>query len=209
MQDKSLGHRNIRRYASYMVIVMASLYTPNVWAAPFGLAMGMSLKELSAYAPKPVKKQTNVYRIETAPRHSSNFDHYLLRIDPQHGLCVINAVSKDMLVTPTGETVRQSYANLKTQLTDKYGEPALDIDQIVAGSLWAAPQQWMRSLFFRERSLTSIWSSQTTPLVGNIADIALTARAKTISVANLSLTYEYTNLGNCELTEQRANLAAL
>lgn len=209
MQDKSLRHRNIRRYASYMIIVMASLHTPNVWAAPFGLAMGMSLEELSAYAPKPVSKQPHVYRIETAPRHSSNFDHYLLRIDPQHGLCVINAVSKDMRVTPTGDTVRQSYTNLKAQLTNKYGEPAIDIDQLVAGSLWAAPQQWMRSLFFRQRSLTAIWSAETAPLVSNIADIALTARAKTISIANLSLTYEYTNLDNCKLTVQRANLAAL
>ena len=61
-----------------MMLIMVSLTTPNVWAKPFGLEMGMSLEQLVAYQPTPVKKQADVYRIETAPLHSST-DQYFYR----------------------------------------------------------------------------------------------------------------------------------
>ncbi len=183
-----------------MTLIMVSLTTPNVWAKPFGLEMGMSLEQLVAYQPTPVKKQADVYRIETAPLHSSNFDHYLLRIDPEHGLCVVNAISKDIFAEPEGALVQMSYTNLKTQLTTKYGQPAVDVDKVIDGSIWAAPQHWMHSLLSRQEQ---------TPLIDNIADIALTARAKSVTTANLSLTYEFKNLGACRQAEQKANAAAL
>ncbi|MEC7613662.1 MAG: hypothetical protein VYA12_09700 [Pseudomonadota bacterium] len=103
-----------------------------------------------------MKKQADVYRIETAPLHSSNFDHYLLRIDPEHGLCVVNAISKDIFAEPEGALVQMSYTNLKTQLTTKYGQPAVDVDKVIDGSIWAAPQHWMHSLLSRQRTLTAV-----------------------------------------------------
>lgn len=199
----------LQQFACVMMLIMVSLTTPNVWAKPFGLEMGMSLDQLAAYQPTPVKKQADVYRIETAPLHSSNFDHYLLRVDAEHGLCVVNAISKDILAEPEGALVQMSYTNLKSQLTAKYGQPAIDVDEIKNSSIWAAPQHWMHSLLSRQRTLTAIWSSQQTPLIDNIADIALTARAKSVTIANLSLTYEFKNLNACRQAEQRANSAAL
>ena len=199
----------LQQFGCVMMLVMVSLTTPNVWAKPFGLEMGMSLEQLAAYQPTPVKKQADVYRIETAPLHSSNFDHYLLRVDAEHGLCVVNAISKDILAEPEGALVQMSCTNLKSQLTAKYGQPAIDVDEIKNGSIWAAPQHWMHSLLSRQRTLTAIWSSQQTPLIDNIADIALTARAKSVTIANLSLTYEFKNLNACRQAEQRANSAAL
>ena len=199
----------LQQFACVMMLIMVSLTTPNVWAKPFGLEMGMSLEQLAAYQPTPVKKQADVYRIETAPLHSSNFDHYLLRVDAEHGLCVVNAISKDILAEPEGALVQMSYTNLKSQLTAKYGQPAIDVDEIKNSSIWAAPQHWMHSLLSRQRTLTAIWSSQQTPLIDNIADIALTARAKSVTIANLSLTYEFKNLNACRQAEQRANSAAL
>ena len=169
----------------------------------------MSLEQLVAYQPTPVKKQADVYRIETAPLHSSSFDHYLLRIDPEHGLCVVNAISKDIFAEPEGALVQMSYTNLKTQLTTKYGQPAVDVDKVIDGSIWAAPQHWMHSLLSRQRTLTAIQSGEQTPFIDNIADIALTARAKSVTTANLSLTYEFKNLGACRQAEQKANAAAL
>ena len=198
-----------QQFAFVMMLIMVSLTTPNVWAKPFGLEMGMSLEQLVAYQPTPVKKQADVHRIETAPSHSSNFDHYLLRIDPEHGLCVVNAISKDIFAEPEGALVQMSYTNLKTQLTTKYGQPAVDVDKVIDGSIWAAPQHWMHSLLGRQRTLTAIWSGEQTPLIDNIADIALTARAKSVTTANLSLTYEFKNLGACRQAEQKANAAAL
>ena len=97
-----------QQFACVMTLIMVSLTTPNVWAKPFGLEMGMSLEQLVAYQPTPVKKQADVHRIETAPSHSSNFDHYLLRIDPEHGLCVVNAISKDIFAEPEGALVQMS-----------------------------------------------------------------------------------------------------
>ena len=208
-QKNSYAQPDWTPFTSIMIFVMLSLTTPNVWATPFGLEMGMSLEELAAYQPTPVSKQVDVYRIETAPLHSSNFDHYLLRIDSKHGLCVINAVSKDIFAKPEGKIVHKSYINLKTQLVQKYGQAALDVDQVVEGSIWAAPQHWMHSLRSRQRTLTAIWSSQHAPLIDNIADIALTTRAKTTTVANLSLTYEFKNLNDCRQAEEQANTAAL
>ena len=102
-----------------------------------------------------------------------------------------------------------SYTNLKTQLTTKYGQPAVDVDKVIDGSIWAAPQHWMHSLLSRQRTLTAIWSGEQTPLIDNIADIALTARAESVTTANLSLTYEFKNLGACRQAEQKANAAAL
>ena len=195
----------LQQFACVMMLIMVSLTTPNVWAKPFGLEMGMSLEQLAAYQPTPVKKQADVYRIETAPLHSSNFDHYLLRVDAEHGLCVVNAISKDILAEPEGALVQMSYTNLKSQLTAKYGQPAIDVDEIKNSSIWAAPQHWMHSLLSRQRTLTAIWSSQQTPLIDNIADIALTARAKSVTIANLSLTYEFKNLNACRQAEQQAN----
>ena len=199
----------LQQFAFVMMLIMVSLTTPNVWAKPFGLEMGMSLDQLAAYQPTPVKKQADVYRIETAPLHSSNFDHYLLRVDAEHGLCVVNAISKDILAEPEGALVQKSYTNLKSQLTAKYGQPAIDVDEIKNSSIWAAPHHWMHSLLSRQRTLTAIWSSQQTPLIDNIADIALTARAKSVTIANLSPTYEFKNLNACRQAEQQANSAAL
>ena len=125
----------LQQFACVMMLIMVSLTTPNVWAKPFGLEMGMSLEQLAAHQPTPVKKQADVYRIETAPLHSSNFDHYLLRVDAEHGLCVVNAISKDILAEPEGALVQMSYTNLKSQLTAKYGQPAIDVDETKNSSI--------------------------------------------------------------------------
>ncbi|MEC7990537.1 MAG: hypothetical protein VX192_04150 [Pseudomonadota bacterium] len=44
-----------QQFACVMMLIMVSLTTPNVWAKPFGLEMGMSLEQLAAYQPRPVK----------------------------------------------------------------------------------------------------------------------------------------------------------
>jgi hypothetical protein len=44
-QKNSYAQPDWTPFTSIMIFVMLSLTTPNVWAKPFGLEMGMSLEE--------------------------------------------------------------------------------------------------------------------------------------------------------------------
>ena len=65
----------------------------NAMAGPFGLNMGMSLKEIGG---KPKKIANGKYEIVDIPKPHSAFESYIVQVSPKSGLCWIKAISKDI-----------------------------------------------------------------------------------------------------------------
>lgn len=167
---------------------------------PFGLIKGLTISDIEAMTGKPLSvadESQNTYRSESAPKNNPEFERYVLMISPTVGLCQVRAIGKDLTSNSFGHQIKTAFEGLQTSLKAIYGVPE-SIDQLLYGSIWKDSDDWMMSLYKKERYLTSEWSSsQTRPLPNDIESLALEARATGSSSAFLYLQYDFNNLSTC------------
>lgn len=164
-------------------------------AGPFGLEMGSSLTDLKKQIPlKP--ENTGLYTTQSVPTPHPDFQSYNLIISPNHGLCKIIALSKNISTSIYGSELINKFSNIESALTNKYGTPQ-KFDHLRHGSLWKEPRDWMMGLLKRERTLSSFWSNDKQTLPDHLQAISIEARAASTELAGLILTYEFTNTDQC------------
>lgn len=163
---------------------------------PFGLRMGMTLKEIQAFT-KVTELSDFTYEITKPPVANSNFDQYMIIVTPQEGLCKVAADINNIASNDFGDSVKSRFNDLQKSLTSKYGE-GVTIDSLKSGSIWKDPRDWMMSLYKRDRTLSTYWiASGTLKLPPYLSAFALRTYGTSSSKAYINIGYEFTNWDKC------------
>ena len=118
-------------------------------------------------------------------------------ITPQHGLCKISALSKNIRSNSAGTAVTSKFDSLESALSEKYGKADRN-DFLRSGSIWREDSEWMMALYKEERVLTSYWTeTDSGELQDSIAAIELETSALNTSTAFIALRYEFKNAADC------------
>ncbi|QBG36893.1 hypothetical protein [Litorilituus sediminis] len=163
-------------------------------AGPFGLEMGMSLKDIGGEAKQIAPGK---YSVSSVPKPHSLFDTYIVQVAPDVGLCYIKAIGKDISTSTYGVELKSSFYNLQGKLEKAYGSSKVT-DMLLSGSIWNEPNDWMMGLIKKERYLFAIWDAESkATLKNNLAAIAMAAKPSSKSAGYLAVDYSFTNEEQC------------
>jgi len=176
------------------LLIILLLFASNlaVFAGPFGLERGMTLKQLKAIDPSIEKIVNNEYAMVKVPKLSSSFREYLVGVHPTEGLLKLVAVGNNLSTNRFGTQLLQEFNKLKDGLSKVYGAPTQVVDQIlVKGSSHDDPQDWMYSLLVKERFLGCAWFKKEGPLTSGLNTIEITVVADSLNEGHILLSYYF------------------
>ena len=148
-------------------------------ASPFGLKMGMSIKEIARECDgKPEFVKKNAYIIKPKKSHPS-FEYYIVFVDKNKGLYRIKALSSTINTNAYGTELQNSFNVTKDRIAKKYGEPTIH-DEIDPESVFQEGNYWMHTLKGGARTLAAIWGKGE-KLADNLDMVILECSASEIS----------------------------
>lgn len=179
---------------------------------PFGFTAALSRTQIESMVGELLQSApsgTYLYATKRVPKPHPSFESFVLLIAPNSGLCQVRAVGIDVQTSSHGLDLHQAFDVMQTALTNIYG-PAKVVDQLLPGSIWNDPQDWMMALKKKERILQGHWQAQgSTTLRNAVKDIYLEARASDTDTGFLLLQYEFSNNSLCEDEVKRGEGNAL
>lgn len=161
---------------------------------PFGLEMGMSLKEIDANAKQVAPGK---YVTTKVPKPHSAFDRYVVQVGKKNGLSWIKGIGKNISTNGYGLAPLNAFDIMDEKLTNQYktGEKT---NFIVSGGIWSEPQYFMMSLLKNERFFMKIWKTEHgSELKNNIKKVGLLIIPQSQSVGHLALEYYFSNGDAC------------
>jgi hypothetical protein len=172
----------------FLVFVFTVL-SVNVFAGPFGLDMGMTLAQVkSKTGSEPKLVQDDLYEVDP-PNKNNLFEQYLVRIHKTYGVYMIKAVGKDIETNGYGIAVKTTFDQLLTSIEKTYGKYK-KVDQLLRGSIWDDPDDWMMALRRNERFLFASWDRENgSTLPSDLKSIAIAAAALSASKGYVSIDY--------------------
>ena len=174
-------------------------------AQAFGVQMGVPVSKYQARVAGD-GTDPNAFRI-TVPEPNSEFEGYLAFATPQTGVCKVIGLGKTHANDAYGTETRSAFDRFRSALVARYGKSS-DYDFLRSGALWKEPQEWVWSIYKKERTMTSFWiPSSGAVLPAELSAIRLDARSiNPASGAYLVLDYEFANFAQCKkLMDQRDN----
>jgi len=183
--------------------IFACCITPCfVMAGPFGSEMGMSLSEMRKIGNIENTERPFIYRSKSMTNGYPDAEVYTFIITPKSGLCKISVATKNISTSSFGTELNSKFNEIKSALSEKYGNATNDYDFLKSGSIWKERNDWMMALLKKERILTSYWTEK--ELIDNIKSISVEAVALKSDTGYISFGYEYNNLSEC-MIELRSN----
>lgn len=141
----------------FFLLVMA-IFPVLAMASPFGLKMGMTLKEIAKECEgKPEFVKNDAYIIKPKKNHPS-FEYYFVFVDKNKGLYQIKAVSSVINTNDYGIELQSSFNVTKDRVAKRYGEPTIR-DEIDPESVFRDGNYWMYTLKGGARTLAAIWGN--------------------------------------------------
>ncbi|RME39651.1 MAG: hypothetical protein D6794_03515 [Deltaproteobacteria bacterium] len=175
-------------------VLSAAFMATNAMAGPFGLEMGMSLKEIGG---KPEKLRNGVYKIVNVPKPHSAFEFYAVKVGPKSGLCWLKAIGKDIQTNSFGTGIKSAFNEMEKKLESIYGKHQR-IDVLYNGSIWSEPNEWVMALLKKERVLGAIWEeSKGSSLPPNLKQVALVTGATALDKGYIAIEYSFKNEDAC------------
>ena len=168
---------------------------------PFGIELGAPLEN---YVEGDIHNGTDGYSV-VPPKKSTLFEHYTVFGHSEVGVCIVQAITEPIDNDEYGSATRSKFSSVVEILTRKYGTPSSTFDDLRAGSIWDEPNEWMRSLEQKNRTLTAIWISTGDDALteSSLQGIALTAVGLSRTAGVLRLAYESTYRAQCDLLWER------
>ncbi|MBQ8777318.1 MAG: hypothetical protein IJZ71_07550 [Treponema sp.] len=158
-----------------------------IYAAPFGLKMGMTIKEIAEQCEsEPSFVQDDIYLVTPIKKHPL-FTYYAVYVSERTGLYQIRAISDSIKCNNYGTEIQNAFNNVKDRISKTYGSPKI-IDKVDPSSVWKAPKYWFQALKDGARQLSAVWGERT-ELADNLAGVALDC-----AVDNSPFHYENTQL---------------
>lgn len=177
-------------------------------AGPFGVEKGMTLNQLNELGSFTKTNSPNVYKSDSMKQGHPDVEFYSVIVTPSHGLCKIQALTKDTPTSAYGTELQSKYNSLRSALVSKYGQPEKSFDFLRSGSIWHESREWMMSLLKKERYLASFWTSSNN-LPDSLKTISIEAAALNSSKGFIKLGYEFDNIDQCLAEDKAASNANL
>lgn len=179
-----------------LLITSSWLFAASVFAGPFGLEMGMSLKEIGG---KPEKIGPGKYKITVVPKPHSAFQFYVVQVAPVGGLCYIKAMGNQIETSVYGSELKSDFSEMEGKLEKSYGEHKT-VDSLREGSIWHEPNEFMMSMLKKERKLMAFWFADAGSIFSdNILKVTLSASAVLQDRGILSIDYLFSNVESCDV----------
>lgn len=146
----------------FFAFILSFVCAVSVFAAPFGLRIGMSMQELTEACggnkPLPINGKENMYVIVPVKSHP-DFEYYYVSFNESAGLYSVSAVSKEIKTNRYGTEAKNAFYRITESVSKTYGEPSVK-DEIVSSSYYDDDDYWFYSLKEGSRELQAVWSGE-------------------------------------------------
>ena len=178
-----------------IILILLISFATSALAGPFGLSMGMPLKDISKNAKKI---ENGLYKLTDVPKPHSAFEYYVIQVSPKNGLCWIKGIGKDISTSSYGTQLRSEFERFTSKLEERYGAYK-NYDFLSNGSIWDESNDFMMGLVKKDRYLQSFWDREKGSVMpADITGIALSAKASNSDTGYIVLEYSFSNEEQCE-----------
>ena len=181
----------------FLIPILITFSFPlEVLSGQFGLEVGETVKSIRKKGVKLSNDGGYWYVTDKLPKGNSKLDNYSLLITPVSGLCRIVGRATSIKTNAFGDQLISKFEFFETALNKKYGVGE-KFDYVKSGSIWNDEKYWMMGLYQKERSLTSVWSTEKDNLPTHLNYILLDTHARTTDEGVVTLNYEFINTDKC------------
>ena len=169
-----------------------------IYAAPFGLKMGMTIDEIAEQCEEePSFIEDDIYWIKPIKSHPL-FSYYAVYVSEKTGLYQIRAISDSVTCNKYGTEIQNAFNSVKERISKTYGKPRIinKVDSTISSFL-QKDEYWFQTLKDGARQLSAIWGEKT-ELTDNLISVALNCVADNYEDAHLVLYYYFTNSTSVE-----------
>ncbi len=178
----------------FTVFFISIIFGSSALAGPFGLDMGMALKQIDTKAKKIAPGK---YQLTKVPKPHSAFGMYVAQVAPKTGLCFIKALGKEIITNSHGLQLKTAFDNMESKLDKTYGN-GKTTDLLISGSIWKDPDDWTMAIRKKERYLIKIWDKDSgATLKNNIKSVALAVGTTSSDRGYISIDYTFLNEEDC------------
>ena len=198
---------NIVMGVTVFVLTLAVFH--NSFAQPFGLEMGMSMRQLERKGIEVESQGRNEYYTKEVIKNHPDFESYVLGIHPQTGLCYFRAIGKNLKTSPHGTEIRNKFDSLVSQLSKSYGNGLLN-SFLKHGSIWDESRDFTMGLLEKERILQYVWDKEEgSDVRHNLDEVILGASVLKTDTAFLILQYRFSNYAECTRLREESEASIL
>jgi len=173
-----------------------------IYAAPFGLKMGMTIEEIAEQCEEePSFVKDDIYLVKPIKKHPL-FSYYAVYVNEKTGLYQIRAISDSMTCNAYGTEIQNAFNSVKDRIAKTYGKPRI-INKVDASlsDYMKQDKYWFYNLKNGAQQLSAIWGEKT-ELADNLISVALDCVADNdiyhYEDAHLVLYYYFTNSTSVE-----------
>ncbi|MBQ9238141.1 MAG: hypothetical protein IJ191_02335 [Treponema sp.] len=173
-----------------------------VYAAPFGLKMGMTIEEIAEQCEEePSYVKDDIYLVKPTKSHPL-FSYYAVYVNEKTGLYQIRAISDSVTCNDYGTEIQNAFNTVKDRIAKTYGKPRV-INKVDASlsEYMKQDKNWFQAFKDGARQLSAIWGEKT-ELADNLVSVALDCVADTdflsYDKAHLVLYYYFSNAKSVE-----------
>ena len=157
----------------FFLVMILGIISTFVYAAPFGLKMGMTIEEIAEQCEEePSYVKDGIYLIKPLKSHPL-FDYYAVYVNDKTGLYQIRAISSPITTNKFGTELKNAFGNVKDRIAKTYGKPKVtDKYSNSADSYHQKDDYWFYSLREGSRELSAVWGYNNA-LADNLGTVAL------------------------------------
>ena len=153
--------------------LILGLLSTFIYAAPFGLKMGMTIEEIAEQCEEePSFVKDDIYLVKPIKKHPL-FSYYVVYVNEKTGLYQIRAISASITSNKFGTELKNAFNNVKDRIAKTYGKPKInDMYNNMANSYYQKDEYWFYALREGSRELSAVWGYNST-LADNLDTVAL------------------------------------
>lgn len=142
----------------FTLLVLTAILPFCVYAAPFGLKMGMTMDEIAEQCEEElVHIEGDAYIIEPVKKHPL-FKYYVAYVHKENGLYQIRAMSDEINCNKYGTELKNAFHDVKDRIAKTYGKPkVIDKYENSGDTYHKKDEYWFYSLREDTRKLYAIW----------------------------------------------------
>ena len=157
----------------FTILLLSLLLPLSIFAAPFGLKMGMTIEQIAAECEEePQYVKDDIYMITPKKRHPV-FEYYAVYVNDKTGLYQIRAISEPISTNKYGTELQNAFNNVKDRIAKTYGKPKIynSVDKTISSYL-QNDDYWFYTLREGSRKLSAAWENNT-QLADDLDTVAL------------------------------------
>lgn len=178
---------------------------------PFGLAMGISVTDLTGVFGFVGEKNIPYIYSGVPPKPVLGFDDYHVTALPKTGVCKVSGLQTVDNVNSYGDEIKKAVDKLVQTLSIKYGKQAKKYDYAKDVAFKRHREYWMLGLKDELVVYAYNWvqAKNERKFPNNIYSISVEARAYSLTKAAVMLTYEFENVFDCMEDMKRLDIQNL